>query len=103
MMAMVIGKIKCCFCEKKGGIFHSVHEHGIYGEIRKRIFYHPECLELIESYPEVYGHRSVDMALHIHDLRKENIKRNNEIIPNFKEKVEKLQQCHFERMMPTKS
>ena len=100
-MALVIGKIKCCFCGEKRGVFHSVHQYGIYGETGKRFFYHPECLELIETYPEVYGHKAVDMALHIHELKEKAIKIcNGAIIPEFKEKIEKLQQYNFERMMP---
>jgi hypothetical protein len=102
-MAIVIGKVKCCFCEKKGGVIESVHAYGTYGEVGKRIFYHVECLEMTETYPEVWGHRAVDMALHIHELRKQNIEFNDKIIPGFKEKMEELQQHHFERMMPRKT
>ena len=101
-MAFIIGKIKCHFCGKNNGVLHSVHAYGIYeDEVRKRTFYHPECLELIEIYPENFDHKLLDMAIYINDLRKENIEKcNGKIIKDFKEKVEKLRQNHFERMIP---
>ena len=101
-MAFIIGKIKCHFCGEKNGILHSVHEYGIYeNEIRKRTFYHPECLKLVEIYPEQSGHRMMDMAIYINDLRKENERKcNKKIIKDFKKKIEKLRQNHFERMIP---
>lgn len=100
-MAFTIGKIKCCFCEEKDGIIHSVCAYGIYGDIGKRIFYHPECLEMIEIEPEKFGHIMMDKAININDLRKMNIKKcNDSIIEIFKKKVEKLNSNHFERMIP---
>lgn len=100
-MALILGKIKCYFCGKKGGLFYSVHEYGIYGDIGKRIFYHPECMEMVQLEPEKFVHTWMDKALQIEELRKENIKNHNSsIIDNFNKKVEKLHASHFERMMP---
>ena len=100
-MALIIGKIKCCFCKEKGGWIHSVHQYGIYGDVGGRIFYHPECLEMVEIDPEKFGHTMMDKAIQINDLRKSNIRDyNNDLVDNFKKKVEKLHANHFERMIP---
>jgi len=102
-MAIIIGKIKCYFCNGTCGLFHSVHDYGIYGDAGRRIFYHPECLELIEMEPEKYANIMMDKALHIAELREICIKTSNsKIISSFNERVEKLHQKHFERMMPKK-
>ena len=77
-MAIILGKIKCCFCGIKDGLIHSVCDHGIYGDIGKRIFYHPECLQMVELNPEKFGHIMIDKAINIGDLRKENINGCNE-------------------------
>ena len=97
-MALILGKIKCHFCGKKNGVIHSVHAYGVYAnDVGKRTFYHPECLEIVEIYPEESGHKIMDMAIYINDLRKENIKKcNKKIIKDFKERVEKLHQNHFD-------
>jgi hypothetical protein len=96
-------KPKCVFCGKKGGILHSVHAYGMYGDIGKRHFYHDECLQLIECEPEKFGHKVVDMALYINELKEQCISRvNSKIAKEFKEKVETLQAKSFERMMPKK-
>ena len=100
-MAFIIGKIRCYFCEKKKGLFHSVHDHGIYGDVGRRIFYHPECHEMVTTFPERHGHRLVDKAINIHDLKKANIKKyNSKIRENIEKKIDKLHRYHFERMMP---
>jgi len=100
---VTIGKLQCYFCGGKTGVFHSVHAYGIYGGMGKRVHYHPECLEMAETYPEYYGHQMVDKALHIHELRERNEKNtNNNITENIRNKVEKLQQYNYERMMPRK-
>ena len=102
-MALTLGKIKCCFCNKKDGIITSVCDYGCYGEIGKRIFYHEECLQLIEAEPEKFGHRMMDKAISINDLKTACKKKfNNDIIPKFKKKVSKLNTYNFERMMPQK-
>ncbi len=102
MPFIVLGKIKCYFCGIKDGLIHSVCAHGIYGEVGKRIFYHPECLQMVEVNPEKFGHRMMDKAIHIEDLRKESIKCNKELHAEFQEKVDTLHRNHFERMMPKK-
>ena len=84
-------------------MLHAVHDYGIYGDVGKRIFYHPECLELVEIEVEKHGHLLVDMAININDLKKQNIKGfNSDIFENHKKRMEKLHQQNFERMMPTK-
>lgn len=102
-MAWVIGKIKCYFCSAKGGLFHSVHDYGIYGDVGGRIFYHPECLEMVEVDPEKFGHILTDKAIHIHELKERNIKVNEGLEEVLKNKVEKLHRFNFERMMPKRS
>jgi hypothetical protein len=100
-MALIFGNIKCYFCGNTGGLFHSVHDYGIYGDIGKRIFYHPECMEMVQLDPEKFAHIWMDKAIHIEGLRKSNIATyNSKIISEFKKKVEKLHISHFERMMP---
>jgi hypothetical protein len=99
-MAIIIGKVKCRFCKEKDGVIHSVCEHGIYGEVGQRIYYHPECLEMVQMDPEKFGHRMIDMAIKIEEQRKECIEDyNNHIVEEYKKKVEKLHRHHFERMM----
>jgi hypothetical protein len=96
-----LGKIKCCFCKEKKGLLHSVHAYGLYGAMGKRIFYHHECLLMVEEEPEKFGHAMVDMAIHIHDLSEGNIKKTNStIVKKFRNNVEELQRKNFERMMP---
>mgnify|MGYP007011964212 CR=1 FL=1 len=63
-MALVLGKLKCYFCGGKGGLLESVHEYGIYGEIGRRHYYHPECLQAVQIDPEKYGHSWADRASH---------------------------------------
>lgn len=102
-MAIILGSLKCCFCKYKNGILKSVHSYGIYGEAGKRIFFHDECLQSVEMEPEKFGHAMVDMALHIHYLQEENLKKTNaHIVDHFKKSVEKLQQKNFERLLPKK-
>jgi hypothetical protein len=99
-MAIIFGKIKCYLCGEKDGVFKSVCEYGCYGDVGKRIFYHQECLEMVERKPEKFGHRMIDKALHINDLVKQCIKYNSNIETNFKKKIESLHRNNFERMMP---
>lgn len=99
-MALIIGRIKCCFCGEKKGFMHSVHNYGIYGGVRKRIFYHTECLELIEVNPEKYGHNMVDKALDIIELKRKCIKHNNIIKQDHQDKLDTLRTHNFERMIP---
>ena len=103
-MGFVIGKLKCYFCKRKGGLFHSVHKYGIYAnDVAGRIFYHPECLEMVEIDPERYSHIMVDKAINIGELRKQNISKvNSNLIEWYEEKVITLHKNHFERMMPKK-
>lgn len=102
-MAIILGKLKCHFCKGKSGVITSVHEYGMYGEVDRRIYFHNECLEAVEVEPEKFGHAMVDMAIHIHDLKEDNISKTNKHLTKiFKEKVEKLQRKNFERMMPSK-
>jgi hypothetical protein len=104
MMAIIFGKIKCAFCDRKTGFMCSVHGYGMYAlDVTKRTFYHPECLELIQMYPEAFGHRKADLALDILQRMKENKKRTNKsIIPDYQKKLETLRESHFENMMPSK-
>ena len=99
-MALIIGKPKCIFCAEKKGLLHSVHAYGSYGEVGKRHFYHDECLQMVELEPEKFGHIMTDRALFIHELKEQNMRYNNRIIPDHKEKVQKLNIKNFERMMP---
>ncbi|MFW9871575.1 MAG: hypothetical protein ACFFG0_00570 [Candidatus Thorarchaeota archaeon] len=102
-MALIIGRIKCYFCGEKEGLLHSVHDYdSIYDDpLKKRFFYHHECLEMIEIEPEKFGHIILDRVIHINDLREKCKKRyNNKIISNFKSKVETAKRNSFERMMP---
>jgi len=100
-MAFIFGKIKCCFCHEKDGLMESVCDHGIYGDVGGRIFYHHECLQMIEMSPEKYGHIMMDRAININDLRKEGMKFNDELEEKFQKTVANLQRNHFERMLPT--
>jgi hypothetical protein len=100
MNCFIIGKIKCCFCREKDGIMESVCDHGIYGEVGGRIFYHPQCLEMIELSPEKYGHIMADQAINVNDLRKMCLQFNDTLEETFQKKVEKLQRNHFEKMLP---
>lgn len=79
----------------------SVCDHGIYGDVGGRIFYHAECLQMIEMSPEKHGHVLADRAININDLRKQGLKFNDNIEEKFKKQVAKLQRNHFERMLPT--
>jgi len=101
-MAIIFGKVKCYFCGEKSGVMQSVHEFGVYAsDIGKRIFYHQECLEMIEIEPEKHGHRMVDKALNIIELKKKCMKMyNSDIVSNYKKKIEALHRNNFERMMP---
>lgn len=102
-MAIVIGKLKCYFCGIKDGVMESVCDYGIYGEVGGRIHYHMECLQMIEVSPEKYGNIMADKAIHINDLRRNNMRNcNNELEDNFKKKVAQLFRDNFERMLPSK-
>lgn len=103
-MALIIGKIKCCFCGEKEGVLESVHGYGLYDAPAKRTHFHPECLELVEMYPEIYGHKAADLAIDINDKRNKNmLRKNNNIISDYQKTREKLKMNNFERMMPTKT
>ena len=79
----------------------SVCAYGIYGEVGKRIFYHMQCLEMIEVNPEKHGHIMMDKAIHINERRKECLQYNDTIEEQFIKKAEKLNRNNFERMLPT--
>ena len=99
-MHFIIGSIKCYFCNKKAGIMESVHKYGIYDtDVGSRIFYHSECLEIIERDPERSGPLDVDKAINISELRKKNREYNLEIIPEYNEKIQELKSNNFERML----
>ena len=99
-MSFIIGKIKCHFCNEKDGIMESVCDHGIYGEVGGRIFFHPQCLEMVELSPEKFGHIMMDKAININDLRRQCLKFNDKIPEIFQQKVDKLHRNHFEKMLP---
>ncbi len=100
MFPIIIGKIRCYFCNKDEGFMHSVHRYGIYDDPAKRHFYHPECLEIIEMEPEKSGSAMMDKALHIITLKESNNdKFNEEIIPKFRASIEKLRESSFDRMI----
>ena len=102
-MTYILGKINCCCCGEKDGVIYSVCDYVVYGDVVSRIFYHPACLEVVEWKPERFGHRMMDKANHITDLQEKNISKcNQNIVKEFKEKVETLHQNHFEKMMPKK-
>lgn len=104
-MAWVIGKLKCALCNEASGLLHSVHGYGIYSEdIKHRIHYHPECLELIQMYPESFHSLKVDMSLEILERKKRNIKKyNSKKISEYEDKIQTLKETHFENMMPSKN
>jgi hypothetical protein len=103
-MPLIIGKIKCYFCRGKDGVIHSVCDYGLYGDWGRRIFYHPECLEMVEMNPEKFGNTMMDKAINIDDLRKQNIEEcNKNLVKEFEKKVATLHRKHFERMMPRKN
>ena len=103
-MAFQIGKHKCYFCEDKHGFFHSVHDYGVYGDVGKRIYYHPECLEMVETEPEKFGSVMMDKAIFINERKLENIKKtNSSIVENHRKKVDELHRMNFERMMPKRT
>ena len=100
-MAIIFGKLKCIFCGKKNGLLHSVHGYGIYkDDMGKRIFYHSNCLEMIEMEPEKFGHAMADKALYIHELKEKNEQDNIRICKKYKATIDKLNQKNFERLMP---
>jgi len=100
-MVLILGKVKCYFCRKKEGVIYSVHDYGCYGDVGKRIFYHPECLEMVQIDPEKYGHNWADKAINITELMERNITQcNKNLISEFQKKMETLHRHHFERMMP---
>lgn len=102
-MELILGKLKCYFCKGKAGFLHSVHQYGIYGDLGGRIFYHPECLEMVQMEPEKFGHNWADKAIQINDLYEQNREKCNvDLVKAFQEKVDRLHQHHFERMMPKK-
>lgn len=102
-MAIILGKIKCLFCGQKGGNINSVHQYGIYGEIGKRHFYHPECLESVDREPEFYGHLMADKAIFIHDLQERgHTNYNSSVVKKHKEQIEKCHANAFQRMLPRK-
>ena len=103
-MALILGKLKCYFCDGKDGLLYSVCDYGIYGEVGKRIHFHRECLQMIECEPEKFGHKMTDRALYINELMEQCIKRCNvHIAERFQKKVDSLHQAHFERMIPPKA
>jgi len=100
-MAIILGKLKCWFCNNKKGILYSVQDYGIYGEVGGRVFYHPECLEMVEMDPEKFSHITADKAIQINELYKQNRESfNSHIIKKFQNRVQTLHKYHFERMMP---
>jgi len=101
-MAFIFGKIKCYFCQEKNGLMQSVCRYGIYGDndVEGRLFYHDECLKMVELSPEKFGNIAMDKAIEINDLKRRNRCFNNGIIENFEKKVEKLNASHFKRMIP---
>ena len=92
-------RVKCYFCGKKEGFFHSVHSYGCYGDVGQRVFYHPECLNMVQEDPRKYGNNLIDKAIFINDQKDRNIKDNKEIIENYKKQIERLIGCHFKRML----
>jgi len=99
-MAITIGKLKCFFCDKKGGFFHSVHKYGEYGVVGGRYHYHPECLLRIQENPTGFTHMDADKAIHIQELKVKNIKDNEDINNKYNNKIKSLKRGHFESMLP---
>jgi hypothetical protein len=99
-MAVTIGKIRCYFCATKDGIMESVCDYGIYGDVGRRIHYHPQCLQMVELSPEAHGNIMMDKAIFINERRKECMGFNDDIEKVFKKKVERLKRNNFERMFP---
>ena len=98
--AVMFFKPKCCFCKINDGYLHSVCKHGIYGDVGKRIFYHPECLEQVQLYPEKFNNIIVDKAIFISDHKDKCIKINKRIINEHERKIERLKADHFLSMIP---
>jgi hypothetical protein len=102
-MSWFTSKPKCYFCEQKEGLMYSVHDYGLYGEAGERLYYHPECMEMVEMDPEKFGHVMMDKALKIEELKKQCIRKyNNSIIRKHEDKISRLHKQNFERMMPKK-
>lgn len=99
-MAVILGKIRCYFCNQKKGVMVSIQDYGIYGEVNQRIFYHQECLEMVEIYAEQSGHILVDKAISANELYDKCIKYNKKIEENFRKKIERLKMKNFNRMIP---
>jgi hypothetical protein len=99
-MAFIIGKIKCYICGEKDGLFHSVCSYGIYGEVGGRIFYHPECVRMIELEPEKFGHKLMDKVLYLAELENKCKPKNKNVVKDYKDKVNKLLSNNFNRMIP---
>jgi len=98
---MKLFKPKCAFCGGRYGFLHSVNAYGIYGELGKRYYYHPECMNMVEMEPEKFGHKMVDMAIYLNDRLKECKRETNDnIAKDFKEKVEECHANNFSRMIP---
>jgi hypothetical protein len=100
-MAWILGKLKCCFCNGKLGVFHSVHGYGIYeSSPEKRTFFHMGCLKYVEEHPTRHKNQEVDLAVMINDQWDSNIKINKQIIKDREENIKKLQTRNFESMLP---
>jgi len=99
-MAFTIGKLKCYFCEKKSGFFHSVHQYGEYGTVGGRHHYHPECLLRIQADPTTFNHIDADKAIHIQELKERNIEANERMNDNYNKKMMSLKKGHMESMLP---
>ena len=63
---------KCVFCKSKKGNVKYVPAYGMYGGHRAGNWYHKECLEDILCFPENYGHKMADMALHLTERIKDH-------------------------------
>jgi hypothetical protein len=82
---------KCCLC-KKGGELLFIPEYGIYGEEMSKYAYHEKCIQKISSEPEKYGHKLVDLCLHIVDLIETHTKHLKELKDIYSLKEEKLRE-----------
>ena len=61
---------KCIFCGKRQNL-EFTNEFGIYGAVSTfKYAFHMLCLENVMMEPEKYGHKNVDAALNICDLKK---------------------------------
>lgn len=98
-MALIIGKLKCCFCNSSVGFFHSVETRGRDSEINGRIFYHDECLKIAEKeYRSYKDKKLIQQVLRIHNLKENSIMSNKAIVENHSSRIERISSISLKRL-----